>query len=78
MPWSVGPRVCPGQKMSQVEFVAVIATLFRRCSALPVVREGESTELARQRLLHLLQDSQPVLTLQINKPEDVHIHWAKR
>jgi len=78
MPWSVGPRICPGQKMSQVEFVAVVATLFRRCSARPVVREGESTQLARQRLLDLLQDSQPVLTLQMNRPEDNHIHWADR
>ena len=64
--------------MSQVEFVAVVATLFRRCSARPVVREGESTQLARQRLLDLLQDSQPVLTLQMNRPEDNHIHWADR
>jgi hypothetical protein len=64
--------------MSQVEFVAVIATLFRKCNAQPIAREGESTHLARQRLLDLLQDSQPVLTLQINRPEDVHIHWAKR
>ena len=64
--------------MSQVEFVAVIATLFRRCNARPIAREGESVQLARQRLLDLLEDSQPVLTLQINKPEDVHIHWDKR
>jgi hypothetical protein len=64
--------------MSQVEFVAVIATLFHRCSARPIAREGESTELARERLLNLLQDSQPVLTLQLNRPEDVHIDWVKR
>jgi cytochrome P450 len=78
LPWSVGPRICPGQKMSQVEFVAVIATLFHRCSARPIAREGESTELARERLLNLLQDSQPVLTLQLNRPEDLHIDWVKR
>ena len=78
MPWSVGPRICPGQKMSQVEFVAVVATLFHRCNARPVVHEGESAQLARQRLIDLLQDSQPVLTLQMNRPEDVQIHWAKR
>jgi cytochrome P450 len=27
-PWLSGPRACPGRKFSQVEFVAVIATLF--------------------------------------------------
>jgi cytochrome P450 len=29
-PWTVGPRVCPGKKFSQVEFVAVIARLFQK------------------------------------------------
>jgi len=30
LPWSAGPRVCPGQKMAQVEFTAIFLTLFRR------------------------------------------------
>ncbi|EPS36901.1 hypothetical protein H072_9505 [Dactylellina haptotyla CBS 200.50] len=29
VPWSMGPRVCPGQKMAQVEFVAIILVLLR-------------------------------------------------
>ncbi|KAL3437116.1 cytochrome P450 [Aspergillus tetrazonus] len=29
LPWSGGPRICFGMKMSQVEFVATIATLFK-------------------------------------------------
>ncbi|KMU74305.1 hypothetical protein CISG_04654 [Coccidioides immitis RMSCC 3703] len=29
LPWSAGPRNCPGQKMAQVEFVGVFLTLFR-------------------------------------------------
>ncbi|KZL75677.1 hypothetical protein CI238_04877 [Colletotrichum incanum] len=78
LPWSGGPRVCPGQKMSQVEFVTVIATLFRRCTAEPVPRKGESMEQARQRLLDLTQDSQPVVTLQMKRPKDVHLRWARR
>ncbi|GJC96777.1 MFS multidrug transporter [Colletotrichum higginsianum] len=78
LPWSGGPRVCPGQKMSQVEFVTVIATLFRRCAAEPVPREGESMSQARQRLLDLTQDSQPILTLQMNRPQDVRLRWSKR
>ncbi|KAK6537052.1 hypothetical protein TWF281_001254 [Arthrobotrys megalospora] len=27
IPWSMGPRVCPGQKMAQVEFVAIFLVL---------------------------------------------------
>lgn len=78
IPWSMGPRVCPGQKMSQVEFVAVIATLFRRCNAQPVIKKGEDTDGARQRLLGLMQDSQAMLTLQMNRPKDVLIQWTER
>ncbi|KAK7967585.1 uncharacterized protein PG986_001862 [Apiospora aurea] len=78
LPWSVGPRKCPGQKMSQVEFVSVISTLFGRCTAEPVPRRGESMQQARQRLLDLTEDSQPGLTLQMNKSKDVHLRWTRR
>ncbi|KAL6160551.1 hypothetical protein ACJQWK_02187 [Exserohilum turcicum] len=78
IPWSVGPRVCPGQKMSQVEFVAVVSTLFRKCNARPIVHGGESLQTAQARLLDMLQNSQPVLTLQISRPQDVEIEWLKR
>ncbi|OAL04694.1 cytochrome P450 [Phaeosphaeriaceae sp. SRC1lsM3a] len=78
IPWSIGPRVCPGQKMSQVEFVAVIATLFRTCNAHPVINEKENLVDAKKRLLQLMQDSQPVLTLQMNRPTDALIRWTKR
>lgn len=64
--------------MSQVEFVAVMATLFGKCVAEPMPRSGESMEEARQRLLDVMQDSQPVLTLQMNRPTDVHIQWRER
>jgi len=41
IPFSSGPRVCPGKKFAQVEFVAVIARLFRRHRCSPVLLEGE-------------------------------------
>lgn len=78
IPWSVGPRTCPGQKMSQVEFVAVIATLFRTCTVKPIVKKRENIQQARDRLLDLMQDSQPVLTLQMNRPQDIHLEWTRR
>ncbi|KAK6858956.1 hypothetical protein PG995_004809 [Apiospora arundinis] len=78
LPWSSGPRKCPGQKMSQVEFVSIIATLFGRCTVEPVPNEGETMPQARRRLLRLAQDSQPVFTLQMNKPKEVQLQWARR
>jgi cytochrome P450 len=38
--WSVGPRVCPEQNMSQVEFVSAVAKLFLRCSVRPKPGRG--------------------------------------
>lgn len=76
--WSAGPRLCPGQKMSQVEFVAVISTLFHRCHVEPLPGPGQTMEEARQNLLDLTQDSQPVLTMQMNRAKDVRLRWVKR
>lgn len=78
IPWSIGPRSCPGQKMSQLEFVTVIATLFRRCKASPKLKDGEDIEEARRRLLGCMEDSQAGLTLQMTKPQDVDIRWERR
>ncbi|KAK1994420.1 cytochrome P450 [Colletotrichum falcatum] len=78
LPWASGPRMCPGQKMSQVEFVSVLATLFRRCAVGPAPRAGESEERARRRLAELTRDSQPVLTLQMRRPDEVRLRWTRR
>lgn len=43
-PWSDGQRTCPGRKFAQVEFVAVIANLFRGYRVLPMRMVGESEE----------------------------------
>lgn len=78
IPWSGGPRICPGMKMAQVEFVAVIATLFRSCKAEVVLKEGETDVQARERLETLMGESQPLLTLQMENPEDVVLRWVLR
>jgi cytochrome P450 len=64
LPWSSGPRSCPGQKMSQVEFVSVFMTIFGRfrCEAIKV-REGETLAEIRQRVRAITMDSQPVSVL---------------
>ncbi|KAK3938605.1 cytochrome P450 [Diplogelasinospora grovesii] len=79
-PWSGGPRVCPGQKMSQVEFVTVMAAIFRQCNIEPVPNKekGETMDQAKKRMLVLTEDSMPRLTLQMNKPEEVYLRWVRR
>lgn len=78
LPWSSGPRMCPGQKMSQVEFVSVIATIFRSCSIAPALAEGESHEQGKERLLKVIANSRPSLTLQMTSPDQVTLKWSKR
>lgn len=71
LPWSAGPRVCPGQKMAQVEFTAVILALLRhhRIDAVPL--EGESEEEVNSRLDALMRNSISILTLQMDGVYDV-------
>lgn len=77
-PWSGGPRVCPGKKFGQVEFVAIMATLFREYRVEPVPHEGESMESARARTLAAVKDSGMVLLLQMLRPERIGVRWVKK
>ncbi|KAI1195909.1 cytochrome P450 [Nemania serpens] len=71
LPWAMGPRVCPGQKMAQVEFTAVLLAIMRRhrISATPLKGEGQ-VEM-QQRLDTQLRDSRWVTVLQMNGVFDV-------
>lgn len=64
--------------MSQVEFVAVIMTIFSRYTVAPVAEKGETMEEAKERLRCVMEDSQPRLTLQMNNPQEVKMKWSKR
>ncbi|KAK5625756.1 hypothetical protein RRF57_001472 [Xylaria bambusicola] len=66
LPWAMGPRVCPGQKMAQVEFTAVLLAIMKghRISATPL--EGEGQAELEQRLDARLRDSRWVTVLQMN------------
>ena len=78
VPWSAGPRVCPGQKMAQVEFTAIFLTLFRRhrIEVVPM-KDGNGREETREevnsRLDALMRDSISVLTLQMVGVYDVEV-----
>lgn len=76
IPWSTGPRVCPGQKMAQVEFAAIFLRLFQahRVEAVPLVKETgavETTEELEKRLDGRMSNSISLLTLQMNDVYDV-------
>ncbi|KAH8781212.1 cytochrome P450 [Diaporthe sp. PMI_573] len=77
--WSGGARDCVGKKFSQVEFVAVMSSLFRDWRVRPVLIDGETAEAARKRVLHQIEtDSAPVLLLQMLHPERCPLVWEKR
>ncbi|KAH7304170.1 cytochrome P450 [Stachybotrys elegans] len=79
LPWSGGPRDCIGRKFSQVEFVAVMASLFRQWRVDPVLAAGETAEVAHKRILNVIEmDSAPVLLLQMLHPERVPLTWSRR
>ncbi|KAJ2999054.1 hypothetical protein NUW58_g128 [Xylaria curta] len=66
LPWAAGPRVCPGQKMAQVEFTAVLLAILRRHRISASLLEGEGQAEMEQRLDRRLRDSRWVTVLQMN------------
>ena len=78
VPWGVGPRVCPGKKFSQVEFVAVIACLLRGYRLRPARGDDEVEQKARGRLLEVVRNSQFKITPKMRRPEDASIVLERR
>ena len=66
IPWSMGPRVCPGQKMAQVEFTAAILTMLHKHRVEAVSTEGESREQVEQRLDAHMRNNSYSMTLHMN------------
>jgi cytochrome P450 len=78
LPWSSGPRECPGSKMSQVEFIGVIRAIFSDWRVEILQNEGETKESARERFAKTVADSSPRVTLQLVRPQDAVLRWVKR
>ena len=79
LPWSDGPRVCPGRKFAQVEFVAAMAKLFHRHRVAPVTAPGESAQHARARLVAMAEESSvSAITLQMLRPRSAALVWTSR
>lgn len=75
VPWFEGVRVCPGKKFAQVDFVAAMTALFRTHHVNPIVHSGEDIGHARQRILHMVMDSNMGLLLQLRNPSSVSLKW---
>lgn len=78
IPWSAGPRVCPGMKMAQVEFLCVVWTVFSTYRVEPSLKDGETMEQGKERIQDVVNDSSPRITLQMNKPTGVTLKWSRR
>ncbi|KAJ5676144.1 hypothetical protein N7462_009041 [Penicillium macrosclerotiorum] len=76
MPWSGGPRVCPGLKMSEVEFVATMVTLFRSARCEPHALPGDGPGDPTLRLQRVVQRPITKMTLAVRNPEDVQLKWT--
>ncbi|KAH0365402.1 putative cytochrome P450, partial [Aureobasidium melanogenum] len=77
-PWTGGPRICPGQKFSQVEFVAVVAKLLSRYRIEPVAQGNESESETRQRLKSALDDKFFNISARFKRPEDAAVRFVPR
>ena len=77
IPWSDGARVCPGKKFAQVEFVAVMAALFREHRVHVVPSDGEILEEARGRTLKVVENSEVEIVLKMKNPGRDSVRLAK-
>ncbi|KAL2847518.1 cytochrome P450 monooxygenase [Aspergillus pseudoustus] len=64
-PWGAGPRVCPGQRFSQIEVVAVLLCLLRAYRVTIAPENGKSLAESRHRVISLLEASRVGLTLRM-------------
>ena len=78
IPWGEGMRACPGKKFSQVEHVAVMASIFCEHYVVPVKQKGEDEAAARARARDTVKDSGMRLLLQMLHPEKTPLEWKKR
>ncbi|KAJ5975789.1 hypothetical protein N7481_009496 [Penicillium waksmanii] len=76
LPWSGGPRVCPGVRFSQVEFVATMATLFRNSRCAPLTVPGDRSEDPELRLKMAIANTVTKLTLSVKDPKEVQLKWT--
>jgi cytochrome P450 len=75
--WAEGPQNCPGMKFSKVEFVAVLACLFRNCRIKAVRNTGETKVALKERLLKVVNDWNLQLLLRMRHADQVELRCVK-
>lgn len=76
LPWTGGPRVCPGKKFSQVEFTRAMLGLFSGGRRVAIMEEdGESQEEARARAQRIIHVPRVSITLRMNDSEKIGLRW---
>lgn len=79
IPWADGPRECVGRKFSQVEFVAVLASLFRQYRVRPVLKNEEGEADGKMALVRMVDDSAiSAITLQMLEPRSRSLRWERQ
>lgn len=78
MPWGFGPRVCPGKKFSQVEFVAVLAHVLSEYRVEVLTRDGESEAAARDRMMDALGEKYFNISAHPRRPGNVGVRYVRR
>ncbi|KAH8427127.1 cytochrome P450 [Aspergillus melleus] len=76
-PWSDGPQNCPGIKFSQVEFVAVIASLLRNHRLGVAGNLGGSFEESKRRILDTVNDVELQLLVSMRDPDRIQLVCKK-
>lgn len=76
LPWTGGPRVCPGKKFSQVEFTRAIFEMFKGGARVRVVPErGESQEQAEERGCKIVRDTRVTFVLKMAESQKLGLKW---
>jgi len=78
MAWSYRPRVCPWKKFSQVEYVAVLATILRSHRIKPAIKGGETFHQVKHRLIRMIEDSVFALVVKLRRAEDTGLVLEER
>ena len=64
--------------MAQVEPPGTVRQIFSSWRVEVVAKQGESAEMARERLRRVVEGSQPKITLQVRDPREVILRWVER
>lgn len=73
IPWSDGPQNCPGNKFSQVEFVAVMASLLRDHRLSAAGSPDETFEQMRERVLETVNDVDQQMLLRMKNADRIRL-----